>query len=173
MGEYEVFWGDYFLVLLTSSNLRFLLKKKDQKFKADIMGLPHIAGAPPPCRPNLPALPCLSLASPVERPCCLGSSRLCEACHPNVGLRASLGSMLCGAGQHVYNIILIFNNKPDSKRQQTTTVDYKRLINGFVLTRVASLRQSKLYYHVQTKEKPSKDQQKVQEYRENPYFCPE
>ena len=97
MGEYEVFLGDYFLVLLTSSNLRFLLKKKDQKFKADIMGLPHIAGAPPPCRPSLPALPSLSLASPVEKPCCLGSSRLREACHPNVGLRASLGSMLCGA----------------------------------------------------------------------------
>ena len=34
---------------------------------------------------------------------------------------------------------LIINNKPDSNRQQTTTVDYKRLINGLVLTRVASL----------------------------------
>ena len=61
-------------------------------------------------------------------------SRLHGACHPNVGLRASLGSMLCGAAQHVYNIILIFNNKPDSKRQQTTTVDNKRLFNGLVLT---------------------------------------
>ena len=27
----------------------------------------------------------------------------------------------------------------DSKRQQTTTVDYKRLINGFFLTRFTSL----------------------------------
>ncbi len=35
---------------------------------------------------------------------------------------------------------LIFNNKPDNKRQQTTTVDYKRLINGFVLTDDFSLR---------------------------------
>ena len=65
------------------------------------------------------------------------------------------------------------NNLSDSKRQQTTTVDNKRLINGLVLTRVAPLQQSNLYYHVQTKEKPNKDQQKVQEYRENPYFCPE
>ena len=37
--------------------------------------------------------------------------------------------------QFYYNII------PDSKRQQTTTVDYKRLINGFILTGFASLRQ--------------------------------
>ena len=34
---------------------------------------------------------------------------------------------------------LISNNISDSKRQQTTTVDYKRLINGLVLTRFASL----------------------------------
>ena len=32
------------------------------------------------------------------------------------------------------------SNKPDSKRQQTTTVDNKRLINGLVLTSVVSLR---------------------------------
>ena len=31
------------------------------------------------------------------------------------------------------------NTISDSKRQQTTTVDYKRLINGLVLTRFASL----------------------------------
>jgi hypothetical protein len=31
----------------------------------------------------------------------------------------------------------------DSKRQQTTTVDYKRLINGFILTDGVSLRQEK------------------------------
>ena len=30
--------------------------------------------------------------------------------------------------------LLIFKNIPDSKRQQTTTVDYKCLFNGFVLT---------------------------------------
>ena len=31
------------------------------------------------------------------------------------------------------------SNISDNKRQQTTTVDNKRLINGLVLTRVASL----------------------------------
>ena len=36
---------------------------------------------------------------------------------------------------------LIINNIPDSKRQQTTTVDNKRLINGLVLTEFPSLRQ--------------------------------
>ena len=35
---------------------------------------------------------------------------------------------------------LYYNIIPDSKRQQTTTVDYKRLINGLVLTGFASLR---------------------------------
>ena len=34
---------------------------------------------------------------------------------------------------------LYYSTIPDSKRQQTTTVDYKRLINGFILTGVASL----------------------------------
>jgi hypothetical protein len=34
---------------------------------------------------------------------------------------------------------LITNNISDSKRQQTTTVDYKRLINGLVLTSVVTL----------------------------------
>ncbi len=56
-------------------------------------------------------------------------------------------------------------------RQQTTTVDYKRLINGLVLTRFASLRQINLFYHVQAKKKPSKNREKIQEYRENPKFC--
>ena len=37
------------------------------------------------------------------------------------------------------NIHFISNYLPDSKRQQTTTVDYKRLFNGLVLTRVTSL----------------------------------
>ena len=35
--------------------------------------------------------------------------------------------------------MLITNNIPDSKRQQTTTVDNKRLINGLVLTSVITL----------------------------------
>ena len=35
--------------------------------------------------------------------------------------------------------IIKTNNISDSKRQQTITVDYKRLFNGLVLTRVASL----------------------------------
>ena len=45
-------------------------------------------------------------------------------------------------------IQLFFNIIPDSKRQQTTTVDYKRLFNGFVLTGSASLRQKPImnYY---------------------------
>ena len=34
---------------------------------------------------------------------------------------------------------LITSNISDSKRQQTTTVDYKRLINGLVLTSVVTL----------------------------------
>ena len=38
---------------------------------------------------------------------------------------------------------LYYNIIPDSKRQQTTTVDYKRLINGFFLTNGISLRQEK------------------------------
>ena len=37
------------------------------------------------------------------------------------------------------NIHFISRYLPDSKRQQTTTVDYKRLINSLVLTRFASL----------------------------------
>ena len=39
----------------------------------------------------------------------------------------------------VFFILLIIKNISDSKRQQTTTVDYKRLFNGFFLTRIASL----------------------------------
>ena len=34
---------------------------------------------------------------------------------------------------------MIINNISDSKRQQTTTVDYKRLINGFFLTNSVTL----------------------------------
>ena len=73
------------------------------------------------------------------------------------GLVGKLGIYALRSRQIAHITTLIFNNKPDSKRQQTTTVDYKRLINGLVLTGVASLQQSKPYYHVQTKEKPSKD----------------
>jgi hypothetical protein len=40
-------------------------------------------------------------------------------------------------------ILLILKNLPDSKRQQTITVDYKRLFNGFVLTGFAFLRHKK------------------------------
>ena len=35
--------------------------------------------------------------------------------------------------------MLCNNNISDSKRQQTTTVDYKRLINGFFLTNSVTL----------------------------------
>ena len=45
-----------------------------------------------------------------------------------------------GEGQ-AFPCTLITNNKPDNKRQQTLTVDYKRLFNGLVLTGFASLRQ--------------------------------
>ena len=40
--------------------------------------------------------------------------------------------------EKIYKIIKT-NNIPDSKRQQTTTVDNKRLFNDLVLTRIASL----------------------------------
>ena len=36
--------------------------------------------------------------------------------------------------------MMINNSLSDSKRQQTTAVDYKRLINGLVLTNDVSLR---------------------------------
>ena len=50
--------------------------------KSFIIDMPHKAGSPPPCQPGLPALPSLSLASPVEKPCCLGSSRLRKTFQP-------------------------------------------------------------------------------------------
>ena len=67
-----------------------------------------------------------------------------------------MGSMLCGAVQHMYIITLIINNKPDSKRQQTTTVDNKRLFNGLVLKWFASLRHNSnsLGYGPKEKENP-------------------
>jgi len=40
---------------------------------------------------------------------------------------------------YVFIMVLISNNISDSKRQQTTAVDNKRLINGFFLTRFVSL----------------------------------
>ena len=43
----------------------FFLIRKGERIKADIKGQPHIAGAPPPCRPGLPAQPGQGLASPV------------------------------------------------------------------------------------------------------------
>ena len=43
----------------------FLLIGRNRRIKADIKGLPHLATAPPPCRPGLPALPGLVLAFPV------------------------------------------------------------------------------------------------------------
>ena len=38
-----------------------------------------------------------------------------------------------------YYTYLFFSTISDSKRQQTTAVDYKRLFNGLVLTRALSL----------------------------------
>ena len=43
--------------------------------------------------------------------------------------------------------IIKTNNISDSKRQQTTTVDYKRLFNDLVLTRIALLQWKKLIPH--------------------------
>ena len=42
----------------------FLLTGKDQRVKADIKGLPHLATAPPPCRPGPRAQPGRCLAFP-------------------------------------------------------------------------------------------------------------
>ena len=41
--------------------------------------------------------------------------------------------------QKQFDKTLYYSIISDSKRQQTTTVDYKRLINGFFLTRFTSL----------------------------------
>ena len=43
----------------------------------------------------------------------------------------------------VFTTLLIFKNISDSKRQQTTTVDNKRLINGLFLTDGVSLQRIK------------------------------
>ena len=43
--------------------------------------------------------------------------------------------------------IIKTNNISDSKRQQTTTVDNKRLFNDLILTRIASLQWKKLIPH--------------------------
>ena len=48
--------------------------------------------------------------------------------------------------EKIYKIIKT-NNISDSKRQQTTTVDYKRLFNDLVLTRIALLQWKKLIPH--------------------------
>jgi len=45
--------------------------------------------------------------------------------------------------QKQFDKLLYYKIIPDSKRQQTTTVDNKRLINGFFLTGFASLRWKK------------------------------
>ena len=48
-------------------------------------------------------------------------------------------------------LVLIFSNLSDSKRQQTTTVDYKRLFNGFFLTSVVVLQHENLFITKQYK----------------------
>jgi len=56
--------------------------------------------------------------------------------------------------------MLIFNNISDGKRQQTTTVDYKRLFNGLVLADGVSLQgeiQDNILW-ILTTTKPSKSQ---------------
>ena len=49
--------------------------------------------------------------------------------------------------QKYFDKSLYYRKIPDSKRQQTTTVDYKRLINGFFLTGFASLQREKQKSH--------------------------
>ena len=44
----------------------FFLIRKDQRIKADIKGLPHLATAPPPCRPGPRAQPGQGLAFPLS-----------------------------------------------------------------------------------------------------------
>ena len=45
--------------------------------------------------------------------------------------------------QKQFDKTLYYSIIPDSKRQQTTTVDNKRLFNGFILTGFASLQRKK------------------------------
>jgi hypothetical protein len=45
--------------------------------------------------------------------------------------------------QKQFDKTLYYSIIPDSKRQQTTTVDNKRLFNGFILTGFASLQSEK------------------------------
>ena len=71
--------------------------------------------------------------------------RLRQSCHPRAGMWASMGSMAGGAVN--YSFYFFTNHLSDSKRQQTTTVDNKRLINGLVLTDGFSLRHINTYYY--------------------------
>ena len=105
------------------------------------------------CRPSLPAQPGLPLTSQVYKPY---SGRLRETFHPCLSAHV-IPAGECARhgiyGQKACKIhtlrscpithitTLIISNKPDNKRQQTTTVDNKRLINGLVLTEFPSLRQ--------------------------------
>ena len=51
-------------------------------------------------------------------------------------------------------LLLIMNILPDSKRQQTTTVDNKRLINGLILAEFAILRRILKTHQTMTDKKP-------------------
>ena len=60
-------------------------------------------------------------------------------------------------------ILLVFNNISDNKRQQTTTVDYKCLINGFVLTGFAYLQRKTQIYMLWKYQNLSKASQRKKE----------
>jgi hypothetical protein len=60
------------------------------------------------------------------------------------------------------NKVCFHNNKsintiPDNKRQQTTTVDYKRLINGFFLTIVVILQHEKVLLSMSKNKSPQNE----------------
>ena len=83
----------------------FLLTGKDQRVKADIMGLTHVAGAPPPCRPSPRTLPGRSLAFPFSQieaimSCQLGKDPAAMSCqHRLARWRASMAA--AGFSSHV------------------------------------------------------------------------
>ena len=138
--------------------LSFPLTGKDQRIKADIKGLPHLATAPPPCRPgpraqpgwglafphtaqgrktalmdNSPALTVIAGPDPRSPSQQEGYPLVVASCHREARSDPFMTD-LCKIYflKHPFHFQLL-------TRQQTTTVDYKRLFNGLVLTRVASL----------------------------------
>ena len=124
----------------------FVLKQKDQKFKADIMGLPHLATAPPPCRPGPRAQPGRDLAFPHtaqgrktalmdnspapyrhrgHRPAISLTARGLSPCRRFASLRGTKRSIYDRFAEDLFPKNP-FHFQPLT-RQQTTTNDYSRL----------------------------------------------